>query len=49
MIDFRKCKFVTLLKTRCGKKENKLLVNIDSHNNYCFDVLYWMPIPKLPK
>ena len=30
-------------------KENKLWVNIESHNNYCFDVLYWMPIPKLPK
>ena len=30
-------------------KENKLCVNIERHNNYCFDVLYWMPIPKLPK
>ena len=30
-------------------KENKLWVNIESHNNYCFDVLYWIPMPKLPK
>ena len=30
-------------------KETSLWVNIESYNNYFFDVLYWMEIPELPK
>ena len=30
-------------------KETSLWVNVESYNNYFFNVLYWMPIPKPPK
>ena len=30
-------------------KETSSWVNIESYNNYFFDVLYWMEIPELPK
>lgn len=30
-------------------KETSSWVNVESYNNYFFDVLYWMPIPELPK
>ena len=30
-------------------KETSSWVNVESYNNYFFDVLYWMEIPELPK
>lgn len=30
-------------------RETSLWVNVESYNNYFFDVLYYMPIPKLPE
>lgn len=30
-------------------KQTSSWVNVESYNNYFFDVLYWMPIPELPK
>ena len=30
-------------------KEMSSWVNVESYNNYFFNVLYWMPMPKLPK
>lgn len=30
-------------------KETSSWVNVESYNNYFFNVLYWMPIPELPK
>ena len=30
-------------------KETLSWVNVESYNNYFFNVLYWMPIPELPK
>ena len=30
-------------------KEMSSWINVESYNNYFFNVLYWMPIPELPK